>query len=410
MSGKFKAMITALVAVIVLGVSIFVITTILNSTKNVTVYDFRIMEMGANETGVELADKTVYLTTKNDNKFEFEIKKEATDSNVNVRFGSSDETIAKAYQESGKFYCEYFRAGKVIITAYVGDTIEIKDEFSLLVKENVIDSLKFEGDFVSEDGLTLTVFNDSREYSFKYTATGYNGDKFINYDSLEVDLNEAEKIKGNGGINGATIELDKNEHILKIKIPDGYMGDSFVEYLNFNIFYMSTDGKVLIKTIPVEIKVEKKAKLGLIAVVSNNPYFETEKYVYTNIENKNTIKLNEGEEIIEVIYVNDAHNDIYIKLYILFNNGDRQIVTEINNSLGISIKNGNYYKIEGAGDKVFEGITITLENLDSSKLYTYNEETKIYKYNYWDNRFERQDVICDSNGNITGFEGESSGE
>ena len=188
MSRKIKALISILAGIVVIVAAVFIVIAISGSSGDVTIFDFRVLNKNGDAVSYELNKKTVYLTNPNQNYFEFAIYLEASDPNVAVIFESSDESVAKASIENGKYICRYYKAGEVTITAYAGEKGAIKDKFDVVVKENIVKGIVFAGsEFVDQSGdeVNINIFSDSKEYVFPFEAVGFNSG-LVNYDSIKL--------------------------------------------------------------------------------------------------------------------------------------------------------------------------------------------------------------------------------
>ncbi len=409
MSGKIKALISIAVSVVVIVAAVFIITSVLGTNQNVTVYDFRIMQKNAQNVRTELVNKTVYLTSEEENYFEFDVYLDATQT-VNIYFESSDESIAKIFISSGKYICKYYRSGNATITAFAGSNGVVKDQFNVVVKETVVDSIKFKDNGFVENDLELNIFSDGREYLFEYEAVGHNNG-LVNYDSITLVEEDFLLDTVKFDPKAKTLMLQKNE------------GEGFTEYLTFKVSYDSDEGEVFVKTISVKVNVKKNTTMGMIAVVSNTPYFETEKFIYTNIDG---FEAENEEQVVDKLYLNEKYQSLYVRLYRVDENKTRTVVygASLSTSTGLTVVQigtgkDSYYEIKltaktNAEIKFSYGkeinLSIEYKNPTIEDLYTIEQVSgkDVYIYTYWDTRFERTDTICDAAGNIIGFSEDSN--
>lgn len=409
MSGKVKTIISIIVSLVVIVAAIFIVTTVMGSSKDVTVYDLRLVQSAGNNTNVELVDKTVYLTTADNDYFEFNVLLK-TSSAADINFKSSDESVAKAYKSGNKYICKYYRAGEATIAAHVGQSEEVKDEFKIVVKDNVMQSFDFADNGFVVNNSELNIYSDGQEYVFDYTAVGFN-DSIVNYDSVSLKQNDNYLIKD--------VRLDTKNKKLILSVPDS-QSLNFTEYLTFEVCHNTANGKTLVKEILVKVNVQKNVTLGYIAVVSNSPYFASEEYVYLGKDVDETY-LTSSEKKVEKIILNNTHDAIYVRVYQINSNRSRINVTNkigVNNvSYATANKDstGGYIKITATASSVsdaeifnnFGFIDIEFKGGDSPSINDlYTKKGNLYTYTYWDNRFERTDVICDADGNIIGFDNE----
>lgn len=419
MSKKIKTLIIVAACMIILIVGIFSVSLLTGSNKNLTVYDFRIIQ--ADGTSDELFDKTVYLSKDGDNYFVFDVLLQASNSSAKVRFKSSDNSIAFAYTDGQYYYCEYYRAGNATITAYVGQSDTVVDTFVVHVKENLIKDITLEdnGFVVNKTGdLEVNLFNDGRDYVYHYNIEGYN-DGTINRNCIRL-------VGGSEKFAVAAINSNNNTITFKLKDEKSSNFEAFSENFELQIVQNTGNAVKIVKNIRLKVNGYKNELSALILVVSNTPTFEKNEYIYIG-NAEETIKY-AGETIIDKVFLNNTYNAIYIKTYSVNSNKERQnadVNAKVSDERFLSLTKdpkGGYYKLTASanGNATFTlgAKNVSLEiihtgeglpsNMDEYKSNFYketkdSENNTYFDYVYWDNRFMRTDVICDANGRVIGF-------
>lgn len=426
MSGKLKILVWIIVALVVVVAAVFGMTMVLGSSKDILVYDFRIMQTGANNVSSELVDKTVYLENNEANFFEFKLQINSTDFGVDIYFESSDASVAKAYRKDGRYICRYYRAGTATITAYVGESLQVYDSFTVNVRENIIDTLKFSNDkgFVDKNNsLNLIIYDDGKEYVYDYEAIGFNNGP-INHDSISLeDLNKESKL------TSAVLDTENQQLKLKVDNIGATNIKTYNELLYLRVSYKSANGNVVAKYITVNVSIRKNESVGYIAAISNSPYFDAEQYFYFGDISFDDYSLNGEEEVVSIL-LNKNNKDFYVRFYQLNTNKERKAVTlfnvpENNGALKMTYNDeGQFYKFEvesatafneteiAIGEYVTFKITYFAEEEPTSYvggipnnqlLYIYIESGDYYVYTYWDTRFINLNAKYDKDGNIIGF-------
>jgi len=419
MKGKRKKLIILLVSIIatvLVGVVGFFVFSNLATT---TVNDLRIVDA---KSGKEISEKEVFITSQNNNSFTLKLKTDLSYSSFRVV--SLNPEIAKITSNKGVYTVTYLKAGTTKIVATTIEPSNVKDTLVLKVK----DFLPTEFYITDENAISndeVEIFADDREYRFKFDAVQGMVDKNINKSSISVVDNYDKNVFKSVKIDAQSSELILSAH------------QSEYERREIVTLQVKSNGAV-VDNFVVKVKIKGNYISDIQLMLSNTPNFTNSKYIYGEG------LLKEDETRVNTVVLTEEVFTVYAKVRIVYTNGEMFDVTQdvtaentqgsyanisrpqLSDYYSIDIRriNGgnttlgsaeikfaysgkdtpvyfafNYLPTNEEGYKNFLKNSLYKENID------YNGY-KTYKYVYWDNRFERLDVITDADGNIIGFDKE----
>lgn len=455
----------------------------------------------------EMTTITLNLLSSEINRLPFVLKTQANSGGISIAFASSDPTVAKMVSEDGNFFVEYYKAGVATLSIYCVDNPSLKDT----VIVNVVDKEPDDLYFVDESGTKIdrkTMYADGSYYTINYELLfgskraseigGINGENIRVLDtgikSLTLIDYKTEYIGTNGEARyryaidsettktyavapfdnsdaetGAGVVLDKANRCLKLKKTyrpeDNITGTGDEEKQLKDVFvivtlqtYTNIDGvEVITGTYQIPVYIYRKIVIDIEVEVAGRPqdfkdaskhvvnYHESDK-VWGNLSWKGkTIKS------VENLYMTEADNNVvrtlYIKVYRVYNNGEREQINSSNSgfntvnssSSGDNLESRMYtapdmsftaIKIEKCGVSkgsketiltiVDSGLTfelkVTFDTIDNINkgidlkedetgykqegTYVYNQERKTYEFTYFDERMRSDLEYTNSVGNI----------
>lgn len=424
-NSKLKKTIIAVVIFLAVALGGVVAFSLLSKVSTTTVYDLRFVEHGTKN---EIIEKEVFLTASESNKFEVDLKVSAS-AMTNFFISSSDNSVASVSSKGDHYVVSYFKVGEVSIFAQALDNSTVRDEFVLKVKENF--PIEFEitdEKRVSEN--EVSIFADGKDYEFDFLATSIDKTLPVNNDTFFVldDFNKEVF---------STIEVLPTTSKILIKAKQNI--NSTREFITVACKTKDVEGNE--KTIAnylLIVNVNGNYIQNLQFEVATNPRFDGDKYVYGS----GALKSGETRLTKERLVFCEDVNIFYVKVRILFTNGDfkyvtNEVITETYNTNMIDstlVRPGNTYfeikvdssaknNVSGTGIKftyppkneqpgIEETLTVYfladasyesfLEN-DLYEKYTDEEDGgEYYRFIHWDERYKRNDAIT-KNGKIVGF-------
>ena len=419
------------------------------------------------------------LSTEEENLMPITVQQRTSGNDADVVFSSSNRNVANVVRRNGVYYIAFYSEGKATITAYAASNSGVCDKIFVNVFSNEPNNLMFvddNGQKITSATIFTSNVGDGKYYEIKYKLIA-KGEKsqqssdaenvncqnvrIADYSRVPTLMNMTEEFyytnHGNKHFSESAFDeiiLDKDSNTIKIRkeIVRG-SNTSFedsVGYITLQTYITDENGQEvssgtytifvnIIKTIPVALELE----------VSNEPKFSNTRKVLYASDGYVPLAWEGVENIIrpENLYFsfNGEVRTLYYKVWNVWNNGDREIVTDslttaINNQTiyegSINIversdgEDGVYHVLRLTNDFIADinatsasikeseitaltithnyGTTVTLKfkcldiaNNNIAELY--NEADGKYTYNYWDDRFASNKTITDKEGNIIGF-------
>lgn len=410
-SSRLKKIIIVFVVFIALAGGALAGITLFSNMTDIIVNDLRITK--AEDTSIELFKEEVYLTANENNYFDIKVLAYASDP-ITYTLTSSDTSIAKISAVKNAYRVNYFRPGTVTISANIAG-VNIKDSFELVVKENVPTAFAIT-DNKAINEKEISIFADDKEYAFEFTALqGVQSDD-MNISSLVLIEDYNRDIFED-------IYIDDVNSKLIIKAKESTKDAK--EYITIQSKYIDSEGNsITVGTFTICVNVKGYYISGMQLIISENSTFDNSSNIYGGGV------LREGEKRIESVYLTNKINTVYAKVRIIYTNNDifhvsqEDISTTVGASSNAEVHSstfGDYYEI--VVNKNNTQIQFTYEDIIVNFHFFYTQEGtsnyasfikslytetntlegKRYAYNYWDNRFKRDDVVTDKNGNIIGF-------
>jgi len=384
----------------------------------------------------ELSSCDMFLTTPSNNVKEVKVVASASNSGFTIDFVSSNASVATVVSANGRYYIKALTAGKTVITAYCTGNTNIRDSFTVNVFDNQPNDLVF----IDADGNKITsgvMFDDGRYYNFHYKLAASNANGEVNASNVRVSdvsleaMNITAWESDNASLSltpfdegvdsdGAGVILDEDNYLVKIKKSnvdfsnDGLEIPHALGYVTLQTYIIGSDGEIVVTgTYTLNVNVYHRVAVAKELEISTSPSFSTtDKFIYNysgiNWENVNITELNR-------IYYSGLVRSFYIKCWMVFNNGDRElIISDIasTTSLGIDLSQSPdssyiiiFIRDEAIGNNISPEITtgasLTITFLGGTSLYAL--DNAIYSFNYWDTRLRSNNEITDANGNVVGF-------
>lgn len=440
MSRRLKKLLIVLaVIVIVAGVGVGGYFLLTNLSKT-TVSDLKIIDSN----GVKINDTSVYLQSSDNNKFNIRVSVDSTGSG-SVYFRSSDDKVATVVRDGNSYAVEYYKAGSTVITAYSSATTNVKDSFTLHVYEDFVTNIVID----EKTDNVLTAYGDGNKQVYNYVATGVTADVKCNNELIRIVDNYDKNVFNSITINQdkSTITFDtkqvKEDSVQTLVLQSYYIDEFGTEHVSKNFFYT-------VNVIGYRIK-------DMQMIVSQNYQFENS-FIYLSADDSSKTSgedpfLEDGEVLINNIYLTDKIKTAFFKIRVIYSNGD-SIPYSGSISSGAGSKNyvktakvnsnGMNYLISVNADAVatldetdsdfieitftdekdnqatraFE-ITYLVESDDAGSTYQEfinkslyvkcvdkdTHEFLYYEYIYWDSRYCRLDTVVNSNGQVIDFVG-----
>lgn len=417
-----------------------------------------------NETSklVSIKNKTVYMKSEADNKFPIAIYASTSNNTKEIKVRSTDTSVAKIVVENNMCYVRYLKEGETTIYTEVGG---VKDSFILKVLDRVpsefevYDNAYYGSDYVDLFPNSIVGYADNKEYRYNYTLGDITGSTDIS--KIDGDLLRVDESNLDDEIF-SSVKIDSSRHqlVVKCKVPEG----NRVENINTSIVlqsytYDKNGNEIIHGNYIVSVYVILRIPEFMQLEVSSNPDF-TEKVVYTSslidehsreeiLENpllldeylsaqKDVKYLTErGEKATYDVFFTKKVTKLYLRFRFVYTNGDveyindgqngdivfddenRRVISPMDNYYILNLTTDNYFVKSGNVYNDYS-INVSLKNftfnfdfefnyLEQTEenarnyLYSYDEETKIYTFNYWDSRAKFTNEICDASGNVVGF-------
>lgn len=389
MKSKLKKVILIVgLFVLVCGLGIGGIT-LFSNMSSATIYDLRFVEKSG-DSNVEIFEKDVYLTYGEDNSFDFKLLSSASEQ-TSYYVQSSDTSIASISYNKGNYKATYYKPGKVIVSATPVQGGAVYESFVLNVKENITTEFVLDG----KSELIVDVYADEKVYEFDFIAKTNTNSELVNVSNLSVVDNYDKSVF-------KSVEIDAKNSKLKIS-ADKELTQLKREIITIQSKNISADGQShIVKTFSVVVNVNPKVSVGLQLLLSNDANFES----YVVYKGEPLM----GETKVENVYLSETYNQLFVKIRTVYSNGDVAFETS---DIATLTKINDYYLFIGDSSETktinVSGKDVVLEyeylsNTDlaeADKFYT--KSGSFWTYSYWDDRFKRDDVIIDKDGNIIGF-------
>ena len=454
----------------------------------------------------EMTTVTLNLLSSETNRLPFVLKTQANSGGINIAFASSDPTVAKMVSEDGNFFVEYYKAGVATLSIYCVDNPSLKDTVIVNVVDKEPDDLYFVNDS-GEKIETKTMYADGSYYTINYELLfgskrasqigGINGENIrvldtgiksltlIDFKTSYVGTNGEAKYEymaegitkryavapfdDDDAVTGAGVVLDKANRCIKLKKTyrpeDNVTGTGNEEKQLKDVMvivtlqtYTNIDGvEVVTGTYQIPVYIYRKIVIDIEVEVAGRPqdFKDDTKYV-VNYHESDKVWGNlswKGKTIKAVgnLYMTEANNNavrtLYIKVYRVYNNGEREQISSSNSgfntvnssSSGDNLESRMYtapdmsftaIKIEkcevsnGSTETILtivdSGLTfelkVTFDTVDNINkgvglaegetgykkegTYVYNQERERYEFTYFDERLRSDLEYTDSLGNI----------
>lgn len=446
---------------------------LIQSNKTYYINDLRLVEPIADQSSYMYTDtkleyksiknKTVFMSSEEENCFEIGIYVNATDKANRFRIISSDTKVANYVVRNNKCYIHYYMAGVATITVSLDG---VEDSFELRVYDQVAEDLAvydytYYGDYAKYFPNRVVSYADSTMYEYDYVINSVYGhqDNSVDSDLIRVITPEDEWSKDfdHVGINAETQMLE---------VTCKPRTSTVDKTIALQSFYYSEQGELKVTnnyTVNVHIVAYQPQFLQLVLgttqdfedgyVFADTTLVDTEDLTEENILEDKTIldeflsyqksemylASNKEKAVYDVVFTEKVSN-IFIKLRKVYTNGDIVYLnpTDTDNPYTLTTTNSDYFKLSQNKESYelkidpsyFEDKTKTfdvylkLENLVNMSLdntfvfrfaelsaenlnlfYDYDFETKQFTYTYWDPRTYYDNERCDEAGNIIGFAG-----
>lgn len=407
MSPKLKKFIIGMVvSVVVIIVAIAGFSMFSNMTTT-TVFDLRIKDAVSD---TEILNREVYLKSEQENSFKIKLYQKSSASSV-FNVVSSNSKVAKVTKEGSEYKVTYFAEGVTDIIAYNVEETSIEDRFTLTIKENIPLSFVIT-DEKADSANEVSVYADAQLYSFDFEAKSVGVEDVVNLGCLSIlDFNRDVF---------ESVEIDAVNSKLNIKARDNGVQSikDIKEYITVQS-KVNHNGEVVLNNFLLNVNVKGYYINDIQLVLSLSPNDNAANFIY----GEGIIK--EGETRIDRVVFTETINQVNAKVRVAYSNGTFKDITtavELYPTSDVLINRpiGDYCIISGFGaiDLIYTEDAVTLEkeftffryntgtteyNNFINSLYTYDDETKVYTFNYWDIRFERKDVVTNEKGEIVGF-------
>ena len=411
-----------------------------------------------------MKNQVINMTNSEANIREIGIYAYTSTNTTQVKVSSSDTSVAEIQTSNGHMYIVSKNAGVTTITAEVG---KVTDSINVIVfnkpaeELDVFDDRYFGESYSKYFPDEVVLYADGEEYEYRYETSSLKGGEYsddINNELLMVDYQNVDK---DVFPDESNIRIDTVNKSLILRCNP----ETEKTTTNFPIISYSTNdnGEIRTENKPFIIKVRiityKPQFLQL--VVSKNPNFE-DNFVFMSTVPDDVSKytdeqINENKAILDnfleyqiaeselatqnefatyKMFFSENVEKVYFKIRKVYTNGNIVYLNpktessghpytlspdeETDENLSISA-DGSYYiltldqadfsggsydltvSIEGLSHTFkFEYASLSdMENVDS--YYTYDEDTGIYTFSYWDPRSHFANEIYDENGEIVGF-------
>lgn len=417
-----------------------------------------------NETSklVSIKNKTVYMKSVADNKFPIAIYASTSNNTREIKVVSTDTSVAKIVVENEKLYVKYLKEGETTIYTEVGG---VKDSFILKVLDRVpsefevYDNAYYGANYVDLFPNSIVGYADNKEYRYGYKLGDITGSEDIS--KIDGDLLRVDESNLDTDIfSSVKVDSSKHQLVVKCKTPTG----NRLENINTSVIlqsytYDKNGNEIIHGNYIVSVYVILRIPEYMQLEVSSNPDF-SEKVVYTSsltTEHSreeilaNPLLLDEflsaqkdvkylsarGEKAAYEVFFTKKVTKLYLRFRFVYTNGDveyitngengdivfdddaRRVISPMDNYYILNLTTDNYFVKSGNTYNDYN-ISVSLENYtfsfdfvfkyleqteDNARdyLYSYDADTGIYTYKYWDNRAKFTNEICDANGNVIGF-------
>ena len=413
-----------------------------------------------------MKNQVVYMTNADSNRFEIAVYAHTSTDTTDIELTSSNNSVASISVRNGHCYVEYKQAGVAEITASLGgvsDKITVTVYDNIAEELIVYDDAYYGEEYKEYYPNRIVSYADSNLYSYNYVVSSFTNGEFstnINSENLRVeydtDIFENVYINPNNqtlNVQCKSTYIDEEGNIQMIDETNDaaiYIQSFYTMGSGSNITYN------VVKNYVVNVHIVADTPEYLQVVLSTTPDFnDGSVYVYTqnydgqeiDIENKDIVdEILANQKETTYLYANSEHeyynayftdkvSTIYIRIRKVYTNGNivylNPLTEEENpftllatNNTNFTISaNQNYYVLRLNEEFFAENdsfvISVSLDDYDLSKefyfsykslsqenisyFYSYNEETGIYTYSYWDPRTRYDNEIYDASGNIVGF-------
>lgn len=410
-----------------------------------------------------IKNQRVYMKSSEDNIYPIAVYAYTSTNTTDVTIKSSDPSIARVVYKDNQCYIQYLKEGFATITT---ELYGVTDSFSIqifdqLPSEFTVYDYEYYGDYAELFPNTLLLYADETEYRYKYflnnaSDTGDNSNvdgDLIRIDETNLDEDVFEKVY---------IDSLTNELVVECKIPEETQTDNVDSTIILQSFYYTDEGTVVVENeYVVKVHVVLYIPEFLQLEVSSTPDFD-EGAVFTNTIKDTDFKNHYTNEQIQAspsllddylsaekaenylgknnefstykVFFTDRVERLYIRARMVYTNGDIVYLkhgdnanfTISNPSLCVVGPTNDYYIMTINKDNHFTSSSISsfdfgislngfifthnfefyyrnssAENI--SQFYSYDEEAKVYTFNYWDERARFVNEIYDELGNVIGF-------
>ncbi len=411
-----------------------------------------------------MKNQKVYMTTEEENYIPFAVYASSSNKTKNITLSSSDPTVAKIVYKDNLAYIQYLKAGTAVITTTLD---KVQDSFTVEVYNQVTENFSvydnaYYGEYANIFPNKIVGYSDGIAYAYDYkaySAAGETAGDLLNNDLLRIDTS-----KLNTDIfEDVHIDPVNKKLVVKCKenIPSNIDEQIVIQSYTYNgdvtrvennyvvnahiVTYTPEFLQVVLAKTPdfedgyvfMNTEIIQQEDLTTEAIL-DNPDILDEYLAYKKAEN-NLVPHNENA-VYETLFT-DKVEKIYLQFRKVYTNGDMVYLNPLETSSHYKLEyDETYMKVAPTKDYFILNLTpsyfdthesfdvdltlkvdgsehsfdlshtfkFTFADMNAanlSKFYSYNEETKVYTYKYWDPRTRYDNEVYNDAGAVVGFMG-----